>query len=131
MPPVDGASVLAALISQEIGAARRRRSLVDQQPVDPRVDSQGNQAPQQVRDELTLQQRIARRASSIDGADPDRHSKGLKLFLEAVLLDEFGSELVEDPSFHDLLARVHASMMKSEALADPIRRAISELFGCE
>jgi len=77
---------------------------------------------------LTLQHRIAARLGAIEAADPDRVSKSLRIFLEAVLLEEFGSDLVEDPAFHDLLAAVHASMMSSEQLAEPIQAAMSDLM---
>lgn len=127
MSNIGGVSVLAAIIAQEIRARRRATSPggTGGHP-SPRLDpGEGPLASAQ----LTLQQRIASRLKAIDGGDPDRHGKGLRIFLEAVLLEEFGTGLIEDPSFHQLLTDVHTAMMTSEALAQPIRSAMSDLLG--
>lgn len=125
MPNVGGVSVLAALIVQEIRARRRTSeasSAARRNAVGRGVAQRAPAASQ-----LTVQHRIAARLGTIEAADPDRVSKSLRIFLEAVLLEEFGSDLVEDPAFHDLLAAVHASMMSSEQLAEQIRAAMSDL----
>lgn len=120
MSHVGGVAALAALIAQEVRARRRAAS----------PDRQGGPPPsRRASAQLTLQQRIASRLGAIDADDPDRDGKGLKVFLEAVFLEEFGAALIDDPSFHELLANVHASMMGSEALARPIRAAMSDLLG--
>jgi hypothetical protein len=125
---IDGVSVLAALITQEAATRRRTRRLGSTAST-AQASSSDRQAPTQIEEQRKLEQRIARRIAAIDKHDPERNSKGLKVFLEAVLLEELGSGLVEDPSFHDLLARVHASMVKSPALVEPVLRAMSELLG--
>ena len=127
MSNVGGVSVLAALIVQEIRARQRTSeasSAVRRNAVGRGVAQRRAPAASQ----LTVQHRIAARLGTIEAADPDRISKGLRIFLEAVLLEEFGSDLVEDPAFHDLLAAVHASMLSSEQLAEPIRAAMSDLL---
>ena len=128
MSNIGSVSALVALIAQEVNA-RRRSKLEREQPAGGHPSSQSSHASQKEESQLGLQQRIVQRASAIDPSDPDRDSKGLKVLLEAVLLEAFGDELVEDPAFHELLARVHSSMVRSEALADPIRKAMAELLG--
>lgn len=53
---------------------------------------------------------LARRLSVIDRADPDRKRKAFRVFLESVLLDEWGASLINDPGFQQLVDSVQAQM---------------------
>lgn len=121
MSNVTGASLLATLIAQEIRTRRRAVSTHRPEPAGagdrPTADAQ-----------QALQQRIANRLGAIDANDPDRHGKGLKVFLEAVLLEEFGSELAEDPAFQQVLVEVHTAMLASPELAPLLRDAMAHLL---
>lgn len=127
MANVGGVSVLAALLVEEIRARRRTAGASSST-----LRHTGRpDAPERTRasSRLTLQQRISARLSAIEASDPDRISKGLHIFLEAVLLEEFGNEVVGDPAFQTLLASVQELMMSSDELVEPIRDAMAELLG--
>jgi hypothetical protein len=53
---------------------------------------------------------LARRIAAIDKADPDRRRKAFRVFLESVMLDEWGTQLINDPGFHQLVDSVQAQM---------------------
>lgn len=127
MANVGGVSVLAALLVEEIRARRRTAGASSS----TRRHTGHPDVPERTRasSQLTLQQRISARLGAIDASDPDRISKGLRVFLEAVLLEEFGSDVVGDPAFQTLLASVQELMMSSDELVEPIREAMAELLG--
>jgi hypothetical protein len=67
----------------------------------------------------------AGRMQALSADDPKRKEKALGIFLETVLLQEFGAQLAGDPSFADLLAAVQDQMR-----ADPhVCAAADELAG--
>lgn len=126
MPDVGSVSILAALLVQEIRARGRTPGAAS--PAGRRNDPREAAEAAQAGSILTLQQRITARLRVVEPDDPDRISKGLRIFLEAVLLEELGSDLVDDPAFHTLLTTVHGSMTNSDALAGPIQAAMSDLL---
>ena len=66
---------------------------------------------------------VARRVQAIDPDDPDRPRKAFRVFLESVLLAEFGEHLVNDAGFHQLVDSVHSEMDSDAELARSIRDA--------
>lgn len=71
---------------------------------------------------------IARRVEAIDPNDPDRHRKAFKVFLQSVLLAEFGADLINDAGFHQLIDDVHADMEADHELAPALRAATTRLL---
>lgn len=72
---------------------------------------------------------VARRVQALDRDDPDRHRKAFRVFLESVLLAEFGAGLVNDAGFHRLVDDVQAEMQSDRELAAQIRGAATSLLG--
>ena len=72
---------------------------------------------------------IARRVAAIDQADPDRRRKAFRVFLESVLLDEWGPQLINDPGFYQLVANVHTQMESSAELRALMEQAADRLLG--
>jgi len=59
---------------------------------------------------------------TLDRMDPDRRRKVFRMFLESLLLEEWGEQLINDPGFYQLVDSVHAQM---EA-RDELRRLMDE-----
>lgn len=74
---------------------------------------------------------IAQRVRHIGADDPQRGRKALRVFLEAVLLAEFGERLVNDSRFHQLVDDVQLAMERDPACAAMIGQAMSQLFGTQ
>lgn len=53
---------------------------------------------------------LVRRVGAIDPLDPERSRKALRVFLESVLLGEFGMGIANDPSFADMVGDVQKQM---------------------
>jgi len=53
---------------------------------------------------------LARRVAAIDRQDPDRRRKAFRVFLEALMLDEWGPQLINDPGFQQVVDSVHQQM---------------------
>lgn len=96
-----------------------------------RSDESASQAPRRVvqRPPEDLAGAIARRVAVIDRADPDRRRKALRVFLESLLLQEWGEQLLNDPGFHQLVDTVQAQMEASAELQPLMQEAADRLLG--
>jgi hypothetical protein len=68
------------------------------------------------------------RVRSISADDPQRERKAFRMFLEATLLEEFGSDVINDPAFYQLVDQVHAQMCDDPALEASMRAAALALI---
>jgi len=74
-----------------------------------------------------LRKTVMRRVGLIPETDPAFDRKTATLFVESVLLDQFGESLVNAPAFRDLVEQVSATMTQDEAIAADLRALIAEL----
>ena len=101
MNPIDKASFLQRLLRQN-GAqktGKRPAAATQSQP-----SASANEAPQT--GTLSFQQRIAAGLATIDPTAPNCTHKALEVYINAALLEEFGTEIANDPAFAHLLADV-------------------------
>jgi hypothetical protein len=66
---------------------------------------------------------VAQRVLAIDPQDIDRKRKAFRIFLEAVIVDEFGNGLINDPAFHQMVDTVQQTMERKAALKSAIEKA--------
>lgn len=71
---------------------------------------------------------VAKRVGAIDPSDPDRRRKAFTAFLESLLLDEWGAQLINDPAFHQLVADVQGQMTTDPSQQPLIDRATDLLL---
>lgn len=74
---------------------------------------------------------INQRVTALDPDDPNRGRKSFRIFLESVLLVEFGEALINDPQFYQMVDEVQRTMEADPQIADAIDRAISSLLGSQ
>ena len=74
-----------------------------------------------------LQKKIREKLQRIDGNDPKFEQKSVHVFLESVLLWEFGERLMDDPKFYALLDDVQFSMESDPAVRESLSTLISKL----
>jgi len=67
----------------------------------------------------TLDEVIGRRVAAIDLDDPRRGQRAFQVFLEAVLLGQFGEEFINEPRFHQLVQDVEQALRD-----DPVTRVM-------
>lgn len=74
-----------------------------------------------------LRKKIADRIRRIDASDPHAHRKSVHVFLESVLLWEFGEHLMDDPKFHAMLDDVQSNMESDAATAGSLAALVASL----
>ena len=70
-----------------------------------------------------LASRLARRVRAIDSTDPDAERQAMHVFLESVLLAEFGEHLINDPAFHQIVEGVYQQMLGNDELRATMAKA--------
>lgn len=118
--PIQNVSQLVAILQAQLAAktanaATLRRSSAKDSGKTP------SQQPQ-------LESLIARRVASIDVNDPQRGRKAFRVFLESVLLAQFGEQLINDAQFYQMVEQVHTTMEADPQLAAMIEQAIQVLL---
>jgi hypothetical protein len=66
---------------------------------------------------------VLRRVLAIDPNDPERKRRAFRIFLESVLADELGIDLINDPAFHRVVDTVQETMEQDAALLPAIEQA--------
>lgn len=69
------------------------------------------------------QRLILQRVQAIAPDDPQRRRKAFRIFLESVLADELGKDLLNDPAYHRIVDDVCRTMEGNRALAPAIDKA--------
>ncbi|NRR31450.1 hypothetical protein HSX11_14830 [Oxalobacteraceae bacterium] len=75
-----------------------------------------------------LESLIGLRVRQIGRDDPNRGRKAFRVFLEAVLLSQFGPDLVNDAKFYQLVDDVQRAMEDDPASAKLVDAAIAHLL---
>lgn len=78
--------------------------------------------------EQNLAALIEVRVKQIGRDDPQRGRKAFRVFLEAVLLAQFGEQMLADPQFYQLLDDVQRAMQADPACAQLMDQAIAQLL---
>jgi hypothetical protein len=75
----------------------------------------------------TVRQAMARRIRSIDPDDPGFLDKAALVFVESVLLAEFGEKLLNDPEFRDLATQVQSAMISNAEIREELQRLTQQI----
>ena len=70
---------------------------------------------------------IGQRIKAIDRDDPNRGRKTFRVFLESILLSEFGEDLINDPQFYRVVDDVQHQMETDPSTQGTVSTAIQEL----
>jgi len=74
-----------------------------------------------------LKKKVREKLRRIDVSDPTFKQKSVHVFLESVLLWEFGERLMDDPKFYALLDDVQSSMESDPAVSESLSTLMSKL----
>jgi len=116
MPSIDPTGQLVAIIRQQVASARSG-------PLGRPLAEKNSRAERAKNGERQLSELIAQRVRSIDPDEPNSGRKAFRVFLESVLLKEFGIELINDPAFYRLIDEVQCSMESEASLIPRIEEA--------
>lgn len=101
MSPIDKASFLQRLLRQSGTQKTGKRPAAGARNQAPASGAGASQTGT-----LSFQQRIAAGLSTIDPTASNSTHKALEVYINAALLEEFGTEIANDPAFAHLLADV-------------------------
>src|SRR5690348_9858087 len=59
---------------------------------------------------------VARKIRTMDPLAPDFDQQASSVYIESVLIAEFGDRLVNNPAFHDMLSAVQKTMLSDETI---------------
>jgi hypothetical protein len=121
MTRIDSSANLVARIQAQLGSAESVRKL--------RAKTPGQQGGGESKSIEDLTATVVSRVGAIDKDDPGRERKALRIFLEAVLLNELGTGLANDPRFQDMLDHVQAQFDSDPELASAASEAARQLLG--
>ncbi|MGM9486043.1 hypothetical protein [Ideonella sp. YS5] len=134
MTTIGPAPELTAYLRTQLSALARPAGVSGGNPaagpqstVRPGQESRQPRARKGAADDLATS--IARKVAGIDKRDPDRRRKAFRAFLEALMVDEWGPALLNDPGFQQLVDTVQAQMESQAALKAPIEEAADRLLG--
>lgn len=119
MTQIDGASRLAAMIRTEVASLGSRRTNAS----GTRKEASKRDATHAAGQDPDLAAVIARRIAAIDPNDANRGRKAFRVFLESVLLAEFGEALMNDAHFYQLVDEVQKQMETDPEIAAAIKEA--------
>ncbi|WP_426165614.1 hypothetical protein [Pseudoduganella sp. R-34] len=115
---VSGVTALVRMIRSQLaphGAAAGRRA--------PSADGRAAATP-----DGTLARLVEQRVRAIGRDDPQRGRKALRVFLEAVLLDELGQHLLADPRFFRMVDEVQEALEQDDSCQPLLEQAMAQLL---
>lgn len=125
MTSIQNTSQIAAIIRSQISQLKNSQS--------PRITQSRKYEKKTVANERSesepdVAEVITRRISQIDKLDPDRVSKAFRIFLEAILIAEFGSQLIKDPRFFQMIDSIKSQMQGDFELSEMIESAMESVL---
>ena len=123
----EGIQTLAAIMRAQVQALSRSVVTRTPTPTAAALSSKDKTSKRTKSEDLAA--RLARRARAIDPSDPDAADKAMHVFLESVLLAEFGEHLINDPAFHQIVEGVYQQMRANAEMAAMMGSATRALLG--
>ena len=121
---VDGISGLIEVLRRRIGAQSQR--LETSKRADKNKEADNLRGHRRV-NAVELEAGIRNRILELDPEDDDYQDNATGIFLESVLLWEFGDEMSKDEEFADLILKMKESFTSNKDLRDSMDRLIKQL----
>jgi len=115
--PIDSTSRFLAQIRSRVAAVARQSAPGAKPASRPATTATADAG------RADVQALLLRRVLAIDPDDPERQRKAFRIFLESVLTDELGADLINDPAFHRVVDTVQKTMEQDAALLPAIETA--------
>jgi hypothetical protein len=123
MNTIDSTSRFLTQIAEQVSGLARQL---------PAIDKKSNHVVAEkrpIRTSLDVNNLVAQRVLAIAPDDPHRRRKAFRIFLESILVNELGDELINDPAFHTLVDNVQQTMERNQDLLAAIDTAGEFLLG--
>ena len=123
----EGVQSLAAIMRAQVRTLTKPLGAPAPTPAAGALPADGRSGKRTKSEDLAV--RLARRVRAIDPSDPDADNQAMHVFLESILLAEFGEHLINDPAFHQVVEDVHRQMLGNVELAGMMGAAAKTLLG--
>lgn len=123
MDPLSSLDSIAELI-------RRRVSETSSNKIDKSYSDKLSQARQKhaIAKEKTAESvrlKIVKEVKAIDSQDSKKNQKTMGIFVENILLWQFGEDLINDPNFINLVDDVGSALLKESSIIDQLNKLVS------
>ena len=75
-----------------------------------------------------LSKLIGHRVGALQAEDPERGRKAFRIFLESVLINELGENLINDPAFYQMVDDIQVQMESDPDIAKAMHEATAQLL---
>jgi hypothetical protein len=94
----------------------------------PRTARKENNPKATKRERRGLARLIGQRVAALQETDPDRGRKAFRIFLESLLLNELGENLINDAAFYQMVDEVQHQIENNRDTAKLMHEAIAQLL---
>lgn len=122
MEPISTVGQLVETLRKQLSEAQNRPGVLNKAPGSTPASSASGRA-----DVDALRQKIQEKLRRVNATDPKAEQKSIRIFLESVLLWEFGERLMDDPKFYALLDDVQHSMESDPAIHETLATLLAQL----
>lgn len=74
-----------------------------------------------------LREQVIRSMQAIDPADSTRSTKTMRVFVESVLVWQFGTGVLSDPTFANLVSDVQAALESDSTVSEALTNFVAEM----
>jgi hypothetical protein len=128
MPPIDSVSQLTSLLRAQV-TGLRLRGRPNEPAANPGKTSASSASPSaQATGDGLIHYLVAQRVQGIAMDDPQRKRKTFRIFLESVLLQELGMNLIGDSGFQQVVEEVLQRMESDDELHAAMQEASTLLL---
>lgn len=122
MDPVSNVGQLVEVLRKQLGESRKSTATPARDA--PAAAAAGGGARPGIAE---LKKKVAEKLRRIDPDAPNARRDSVHVFLESVLLWEFGEHLMDDPKFYALLDDVQSSMEADSGLGEDLSALLASL----
>ena len=122
MDPINGLSQIMRVLRERLAqkSSSSEKSSAKSGAASPSRKSTSKAAPDEI------MRRIGERIRALS-PDERRGGKGIQIFVESVLVWEFGEELLQDPRFTEIAKEVQSSISENSTARDKLLSLLNQL----
>ena len=122
MEPISNAGQLIEILRKQLTKSQNRTDVSKKTSSKP--EATASATPHDIG---AVRQNIREKLQRINSNDPKAEQKSIRIFLESVLLWEFGDRLMDDPKFYALLDDVQHSMESDPVVRESLAALMLQL----
>lgn len=123
MDPLGSLDSIAELIRRRVSEAKSNN--IDKTYSDKLSQARQKHAIAKEKTAESVRLKIVKEVKAIDSHDSKKPQKTMGIFVENVLLWQFGEDLINDPNFINLVDDVSSALLKETSIIDELNKFVS------